>query len=101
MTELWALTASAGEVDSAARDHLAREIVEWLDAGSDGVALTTCHRAELYGLGATPRLHHPRLREGAFAVRHLMRVAAGLESAIVGEDEVLRQVRDALKRAQQ
>src|SRR5215472_7290536 len=52
MSELWALTASAGEVDSAARDHLAREMEEWLDAGRDGVALMTCHRAELYGLGA-------------------------------------------------
>ena len=100
MSELWALTASAGETDSGARDHLAREMDEWLDAGRVAVTLTTCHRAELYGFGAAPRLKAPRLRTGAAAAEHLMRVAAGLESAIVGEDEVLHQVRDALHRAQ-
>jgi len=100
MNELWALTGSAGEVDSSGRDHLAREMEEWLEAGRDGVALMTCHRAELYGLGAPPRLRGVRVRKGAAAPTHLLRVAAGLESAIVGEDEVLHQVREALHRAQ-
>lgn len=100
MAELWAFTASASEVGSAARDALAREMVEWLEAGRDAVALTTCHRAELYGLGALPSLRGPRVRTGGAAATHLLRVAAGLESAIVGEDEVLHQVREALDQAQ-
>lgn len=100
MSQLWALTASAGELDSAARDRLAREMEQWLEAGRDGVALTTCHRVELYGMDAAPTLRGPRLRTGAAAASHLVRVAAGLESAIVGEDEVLHQVRDALRGAQ-
>jgi glutamyl-tRNA reductase len=100
LSELWALTASAGELDSAARDGLAGEMDRWLEAGHDAVVLTTCHRVELYGLGPVPRLQSPRARKGAVAAEHLMRVAAGLESAIVGEDEVLHQVREALHRAQ-
>ncbi len=100
MTALWALTASAAELESAARDRLAREMKQWLEAGRDGVALITCHRVELYGLDAAPTLRTARLRTDASAVSHLMRIAAGLESAIVGEDEVLHQVRDALRRAQ-
>ena len=100
MSELWALTASAGELGSTARDELSREIEQWLGAGGDGVALTTCHRVELYGIDEAPPRVGPRLRTDAAAVSHLMRVAAGLESAIVGEDEVLHQVRDALRCAQ-
>src|ERR1700746_2933307 len=100
MSELWALTASASEADSATRDRLGREMERWLEAGPDAVALTTCHRVELYGLGPAPNLPGLRVHSGVAAVRHLMRVAAGLESAIVGEDEVLHQVREALQRAQ-
>ncbi len=99
MTELWALTAAAGEVDAAERDRIAREMDEWLTEGGRGVALLTCHRAELYGFGAAPALRAVRVLSGHHAVAHLLRVASGLESVIVGEDEVLHQVREALTRA--
>lgn len=97
--ELWALTASAGEADVADRCQLAHEMEEWLAAGNDGVVLATCHRVELYGLGRAPN-SGIRLRAGRDAIAHLLRVAAGLESAVVGEDEVLHQVREALRSAQ-
>jgi glutamyl-tRNA reductase len=100
MSELWALTASADKVDSATRDQFACEMEEWLAMGHNGVALITCHRAELYGLGAPPPLRGPSVHKGAGAAARLLRVAAGLESAIVGEDEVLHQVRAALHGAQ-
>lgn len=100
MTELWAQTATAGDVDADTRDRLSHHIVDWLEAGHDGVALTTCHRVELYGIGPAPGLEGAHIQRGPDAVFHLMRVAAGLESAIVGEDEVLHQVRDALRHAQ-
>lgn len=76
------------------------------------VALATCHRRELYleGVaGSEVRSLFARwagggesvvvVREGAAAVEHLLRVAAGLESAVLGEDQILGQVRAAYRQA--
>ncbi len=56
---------------------------------------------EYYGAG-TPRAlarelpaRGARVLDGVAAVRHLLRVAAGLESAVVGEDQILSQLRRA------
>jgi glutamyl-tRNA reductase len=100
VTEPWALTAIAGDVDAQARDATKHQIENWIAAGGRGVALVTCHRAELYGFGAKPNLKSIRILSGDKAIAHLLRVASGLESVIVGEDEVLHQVREALSRAQ-
>ena len=101
MAEIWALTASAGDLDATARAVVGSEMTTWIAAGGNGVALQTCHRVELYGLEEIPALAAPRRGSGASAVSHLLRVAAGLESVIVGEDEVLHQVREALAAAEQ
>ena len=83
------------------------------------VRVGTCHRLELYTegagipgtieiwrswLGLSPAEFaalNPYLsvRENADAGRHLLRVAAGLESAVLGEDQILGQVREAYRRA--
>lgn len=99
MSEPWALTASAGDVDASARAATGQRINEWIAGGGCGVALVTCHRAELYGFGPIPSLPAVRPLKGADAIVHLLRVACGLESVIVGEDEVLHQVREALREA--
>jgi glutamyl-tRNA reductase len=74
------------------------------------VLIHTCHRVELYvaleGFGdrELPQVPTQGLRlEDADAVRHLIRVTCGLESAVLGEDQVLHQVREtfAARRAAQ
>ncbi|MGA8367043.1 MAG: glutamyl-tRNA reductase [Candidatus Acidiferrales bacterium] len=83
----------------------------------EAVILSTCNRSEVYGVPAeaapTPAdameefltsFHHiPRAHldgrvyrwSGADAVRHLFRVAAGLDSMLLGEAEILGQLRSA------
>ncbi len=85
---------------------------------SELVVLATCNRLELYAAGSAqaadilldrvasatgvPRTELDAVAyvyEGDDAVRHLCRTAAGLESMIVGESQVLGQVSDALATA--
>ena len=87
-------------------------VMEW-------VILSTCNRTELYvtgehGVTAPCRqflARHGNLEEqelephlyrqvGRDAVRHLFRVAAGMDSMVVGESEVLGQVKQALEAAE-
>src|SRR2546423_1730863 len=76
------------------------------------VLLSTCNRVEIYGttrqatahiksllqlLCAEPRDLDPHiyLYEGAAAARHLLRVAAGLDSLVPGETEITGQIKNA------
>lgn len=90
----WVLAATAAERSSEARAAFADRA-----AGAGGVLLATCHRVELYGTGDVPELDAPIRLSGEDAVRRLFRVSAGLESAVVGEDEILHQVRESLAAA--
>ncbi|HEY7200442.1 MAG TPA: NAD(P)-binding domain-containing protein [Candidatus Dormibacteraeota bacterium] len=92
----WALVAEAGDVDVNGRTRMEAALHELADFDRIWALLATCHRVELYGFGPAPSRTDMRLLEGEPAVRHLFRVAAGLESAVVGETEILGQVRDAL-----
>jgi glutamyl-tRNA reductase len=96
----WVLGVTAAERSVDERERIARRFRAWSGSAGAGVVLSTCHRVELYGTAEPPALEGELpLRQGEAAVTHLLRVAAGLESAVVGEDEVLHQVRDALRDA--
>lgn len=96
----------------AALDRLAT------DGCDDAVLLSTCNRTEVYAVAADPALMGERIigcladyrgvsredidaalyvRMDADAARHLFRVSAGLDSLVVGEPEILGQVKDAYK----
>jgi glutamyl-tRNA reductase len=95
-----ALIAHARGVPSVAREAFAAECDAL--AGNDAVIIVhTCHRVELYVAigafddGALPTLPRGGQRlEDAAAARHLISVTCGLKSAVLGEDQVLHQVRE-------
>ncbi|MEQ8329872.1 MAG: glutamyl-tRNA reductase [Longimicrobiales bacterium] len=104
----------ADVVVSVARGLVARGFL------SEALPLSTCGRLELYGRGPAPERAAQVLRrlmsqgkglprhvvrthtyhhQGAGAVRHAFRVAAGLDSVVHGEAQILGQIRDALAQA--
>ncbi|MES2425152.1 MAG: glutamyl-tRNA reductase [Pseudomonadota bacterium] len=84
--------------------------------GSEAAILSTCNRTEIYGAGELPeieqaldwlahsggvapsllRSHSYRL-ENDLAARHVFRVASGLDSMVLGEPQILGQMKDAVR----
>jgi glutamyl-tRNA reductase len=100
---LQALVTHARTVPSELREQFAAAARLFADEPRVMV-VSTCHRAELYlvtGPG-DPRIGVPPLPVGGRrladrdAARHLFRVAAGLDSVVAGEDQILHQLRDCL-----
>ncbi|UPT75806.1 MAG: glutamyl-tRNA reductase [Elusimicrobiota bacterium] len=105
---------------SAAREALAAVPVERVLAElkargvGEAAALSTCNRFELYAVGAghagalvgaleeiagSALREHVETREDESAVGHLFAVAAGLDSIVVGETEILGQVKTGYESA--
>jgi glutamyl-tRNA reductase len=103
------------------RDELQRVLVALhSEISSEVVIVSTCNRLEIYtnaveqsaekitsfladraSLSAAQLESHLQILTDHDAVQHLMRVAAGVESLVLGESEILGQIADALKQAQQ
>ena len=102
---------------------LRREALERLSAGgAEAAVLSTCNRTEVYAvaddtaaleeriygeLATLSRLSHSELAPALYAVAdeaaalHLFRVAAGLDSMVPGEAQILGQVREAYNGARE
>ena len=99
------------------KEGMERALTSLTERVGEGVILSTCNRTEVYCAsadpadtsdevlrfisdyhGLTPEAVSPYVYRhgGPEAVRHLFRVAAGLDSMIVGESQILGQVREAL-----
>jgi glutamyl-tRNA reductase len=82
---------------------------------SEGMLLSTCNRVELYGAGAPAErvvagfrglmaqapevMPHLYERRGEAALKHLFRVASSLDSMVVGEPQILGQLKHAFQQA--
>jgi glutamyl-tRNA reductase len=108
-------------LDFASRDlGAAIEALATRPSAAESVVLSTCNRSEIYVASSDPgraredltaflsEYHsmpasaftpHLFSRDNEAAVRHLFRVAAGLDSLIVGEPQILGQVKDAFQTA--
>ena len=103
-----ALVAHARLVPSVEREAFG-EALRHLPADSRWIVVRTCHRVELYGTGDGMRLasaSEARLADlpagierltDVDAVRHLMAVASGLDTAVFGETQILHQLRETLE----
>jgi glutamyl-tRNA reductase len=85
---------------------------------AEAVILSTCNRSEIYAASESAEKAAAILKDfyisektpeaetylfayrGIEAVRHLFRVVSGLDSMILGEDQILGQAKDALEQAQ-
>lgn len=104
------------EVESRGAFRLTADACERILAGlreaEEAVLLSTCLRVEIYAVGIHPErivdllrseIHADRAqfdalcqtRIGSHACRHLFRVTSGLESAMLGETEVVHQIKKA------
>jgi glutamyl-tRNA reductase len=97
-----ALVTHARQVPSALRETFKDDLAA-LDPDEATIAVHTCHRVELYVASVDEHerpLPEPpagaRRLEGTDAIRHVIAVACGLDSAVLGENQVLHQLRETL-----
>lgn len=99
-----ALVTHARHVPASERERFALRAREW--RRGDGLVLETCHRVEAY-LATDGRVSDlaaelpdgGRSLAGEAAIRHVISVAVGLDSVVVGEDQVLHQLRESVAAA--
>jgi glutamyl-tRNA reductase len=97
-----ALVTHARQVPSPIREGFKADLVA-LDRDEAMIAVHTCHRVELYVASVDDRAHclpeppaGARRLEGTDAIRHVIAVACGLDSTVLGENQVLHQLRETL-----
>lgn len=109
-----ALTRGKFSLDGAAGESLSRKAKKW---GVEALlTISTCNRTELYGYVEEPEVlinllceftkgnrelfeTQGYIKENAEAVEHLFRVGTGLDSQILGDFEIISQVKQGFRRA--
>ncbi len=90
-------------------------ISEYKEMGGDGImVLSTCNRTEIYAFGNCPRdiinlfckhtgadhemfYQHQNIRQNRDAIEHLFKVGSGLESKILGDFEIIGQIKKSFQ----
>jgi glutamyl-tRNA reductase len=97
-------SATVHDVDTDAREMLATTLEGRSGGTAEEVLLHTCHRVELIAFGGAAKdladLPDAMQRSsGLAAAERVMLVAGGFDSVVLGEEQVLGQVRDAYQSA--
>ena len=105
-----------------AQEELMRQVIA-RNIAEECVFISTCNRTEIYTYHACPGSNfikmqallfefagiqveeemgdYVRMYQGSKAIKHLFQVAAGLDSMVIGEDQILGQVKTAHKQARE
>ena len=100
--------------------RLRTDLAAQADEAPEAAILSTCNRTEIYcaadqalpsdtlqwlaqtgGVSAQELQSHTYLLEGDEAARHAFRVASGLDSMVLGEAQILGQLKDAVRAAEE
>lgn len=96
---------------SMSEEQISHLIYDYKKLGGDAImVLSTCNRTEIYGFGNCPRdiislfckhtdtdhelfYQHQNIKQNREAIEHLFRVGSGLESKILGDFEIIGQIK--------
>ncbi|HUX61874.1 MAG TPA: glutamyl-tRNA reductase [Ignavibacteriaceae bacterium] len=87
---------------------------------TEGLIVTTCNRTEIYGIPANQNLSHEEIQNAllnfksvsglkpehfqylssANAIKHLFSVATGIDSLLIGDNQIFKQVKDSFQTAE-
>ena len=87
---------------------------------TEGLIISTCNRTEIYGIPANKKIDLPEIQKTLIehksvpnisnenfqtyhsfsAIEHLFRVATGIDSLLIGDNQIFKQVKDSFQLAE-